>query len=489
MQNSKIKLNWLDNSRVVSHAIALERGVFLLLSSGEKKASAGCVLDPATASALAKEPGALVEEAKRRWPSEPRIQYRLIGDARQIAALSAALARSGLQAGTPAELALPTELHYFPAESRVRARKSGAQAPTVAQTAAPARAPGKTRVLVIDDSDTICKLLSRIVAEDPELECVGTVSRPSQAQAAVAQLKPDVITMDIHMPEMDGVALLKQLLPLHQIPVVMISSLNREEGGAVLDALDAGAVDYIQKPTLDRLAETAPMIREKIKMARGARVNHGSARRRPNATVLSQFRSQIDQSQLILIGSSTGGTEALRQVLTALPDGVPPILIVQHIPPVFSAAFAERMNQLCKFKVREAQDGDRVTPDLCLIAPGGKQMKVKRHADGDLRVVIEDSPPVNRHKPSVDYLFSSVAELKPRKMIGAILTGMGADGAKGLLELKKLGAHTIAQDEATSVVFGMPREAIKLGAADEVLPLDKIAERILVAAKKKSAAA
>jgi two-component system chemotaxis response regulator CheB len=495
MQARQVSLRFLDAAQGESHVIALNEGALLVVSAPSPAAAAGgdsfaVSLTRAGLRDLAARPQAVLDEAKRRWPKGGMAGFRLIGEADAYAPLEPALARTGLVAGKCAPLSTPVELHYFPREARVRARKTGdgtastpvPSAPAATSATVPAR---KTRVLVVDDSETICKLLARVISDDPEFECVGTVTRPTLADAEIQRTRPDVITMDIHMPELDGVALLKRVLPKYRIPVIMISSLNREEGGAVLDALDAGAVDYIQKPTMDRLVETSDLIREKIRMARGARVAMPASAHASRPAVSA---GPNDSSFLIVIGSSTGGTEALKQVLTMLPEHIPPILIVQHIPPVFSAAFADRMNQLCRFNVREARDGDDVVPDQVLIAPGGKQMKVKA-APAGMRIVIEDSAPVNRHKPSVDCLFDSVADLKPKKLVGAILTGMGADGAKGLLRLKGLGAHTIAQDEATCVVFGMPREAIRLGAAQEILPIDKIAERLLHATRKKERAA
>lgn len=339
--------------------------------------------------------------------------------------------------------------------------------------------PRRTRVLIVDDSAPVRKLLTAVLSEDPELEVVGAIELPRMAEEAIERLKPDVMTLDIYMPEMNGVELLKRTLAKRVLPTVMISSLSLEEGGLVLDALEAGAVDYVQKPSMSELAIIAPIIREKIRNAAKAKVIRGGApRRAPGSTqsasgVLSFDR--IDSTSLIAIGASTGGTEALKWVLTSWPQKTPPILIVQHIPAVFSKAFADRMNQLCAMEVREAVDGDVVEPSVCLIAPGGKQMKVRQTRDG-LRVVIDDSSPVNRHKPSVDVLFDSLAETTGLKISAGILTGMGADGARGLLKLRQAGARTLAQDEATSVVYGMPREAAKIGGAEEIVPISAVAE-------------
>lgn len=344
----------------------------------------------------------------------------------------------------------------------------------------------KVRVLIVDDSDPVRKLLESVLSADEQIEVVASLGRPSLVEEAVARLKPDVVTLDIHMPEMNGVELLKALLQKRATPAVMISSLSMEEGGFVLDALEAGAVDYVQKPSMKELDVVAPVIREKVKSAAKSKVL------RPSRPIASEPRrlmpTNFAPNALIAIGASTGGTEALKRILSSMPEAVPPILIVQHIPPVFSKAFADRMNQVCAFEVREARDGDEAHPSLALIAPGGAQMKA-RATGGTLRVTIDDSPPVNRHKPSVDVLFDSVAQLKGFHVAAGILTGMGADGAKGLLRLRQAGARTLAQDEATSVVYGMPREAAKIGAAETIAPLDEIAGLLLARCQRKSGAA
>jgi len=331
----------------------------------------------------------------------------------------------------------------------------------------------KSRVLIVDDSKTIRQLLSEIIAQDPELQVVGEAENPLEVDALIQKLKPDVITLDIHMPQMDGVTLLKSIFPKYRLPVVMISSISREEGPAVLNALEAGAVDYIQKPQGGRFSESAQLVRDRIKTA--ARANTKTVSK--NLRKLTA-QGQIDQQTLILLGASTGGTEALRVVLEQLPDQIPPILIVQHIPPVFSAAFAQRLNSLCKFEVREAKDGDVVKPNTVYVAPGGQQMGVRKSGD-HLAIVITDDAPVNRHKPSVDYMFKSVREAGCKSIVAGILTGMGADGARELKFLRDGGAKTFAQDETTSVVYGMPREAHKLGGAQLVVPLEDVAKTVL----------
>jgi len=343
----------------------------------------------------------------------------------------------------------------------------------------------KSRVLIIDDSKTIRNLLTKIMSEDPQLEVVGSADRPSAALPLIQKLKPDVITLDLEMPEVDGVTFLKQYLPVHPIPTVMITAIGLEEGNRVLQALEAGAVDYIQKPSAAELTEMAPVLVEKIRSAATAKVSShrsgpvGVAGAPPRKPPSRPLNGALDASCLIAIGSSTGGTEALRKVLTELPPQIPPIVITQHIPAVFSKAFADRMNSLCPFQVVEAAHGMEVLPGNVYIAPGGKQMQIRKRTDGRTFVVIDDSPPVNRHKPSVDYLFDSVLEACGGRCIGVILTGMGGDGAQGLLKLKNAGARTIAQDEASCAVFGMPREAIRLGAASEILALGEISSKLI----------
>jgi two-component system chemotaxis response regulator CheB len=254
----------------------------------------------------------------------------------------------------------------------------------------------------------------------------------------------------------------------------MVTSISLEEGPRVLQALEAGAVDYMQKPTADELAELSPVLIEKVKAAATAKVKVGKA-----TVQVSKSKGRMDPSCLVAIGSSTGGIEALRTLLTSLPEVIPPIVITQHIPAMFSKAFADRMNSLCPFSVVEATHGMDVLPGTVYIAPGGKQMQVWRRSDQALQIVVDDAPPVNRHKPSVDHLFDSVVKACGGKCVGVILTGMGADGAAGLLKLRNAGARTIAQDEASCAVFGMPKEAIRLNAAQEILPIGEIAQKLI----------
>lgn len=383
------------------------------------------------------------------------------------------------------------EIRYSSQDQKLLVTAAGLEiAPAPEAPAQPVPAPvsrpprtGKIRVLVVDDSSTIRKILEKILRSDPEIEVVASVGLPSEAEAAIQKFRPDVITLDIHMPEMNGVELLKRYMPKFPIPTVMISSISMEEGPLVLNALEAGAVDYVQKPGANEIATVSPIIIGKVKMAAGARLLVPQERPRVRAT---NSAGPVDFKRMIVIGSSTGGTEAIKEVFVRLPDQIPPILVVQHIPSVFSKALAERLNSLCPFSIVEGKEGETVEPNKIIIAPGGKQMRIKKSGPGFV-IGIDDAEPVNRHKPSVDYLFDSVAKLCGPEVVGVILTGMGSDGAKGLLELKKKGCVTIAQDEASCVVYGMPQAAFKLGATQKMVPLLEIPEFLMreVSAKKK----
>lgn len=344
----------------------------------------------------------------------------------------------------------------------------------------------KIRVLVIDDSKTIRDILSKVFTSE-KIEVVGTAASAEEAEPLLTSLKPDVITLDVHMPGMDGVTFLSKYLPKHPIPTIMISSISMQESGEILKALELGAVDYIQKPSLQEVSTQAEYMREKIIVASTIRVQKKNQTIKRN-TLATSFSPNHKFDKIVAIGSSTGGTEALKEVLLGLPSWIPPIVIVQHIPPIFSAAFAKRLNELCDFEVKEAADGDVLKAGRVLIAPGGLQMELQADGQGGYKVRVFDGEKVNRHKPSVDVLFDSVAKLVGKLAVGVILTGMGNDGAAGLLRMRKSGASTIGQDEASSVVYGMPRAAFELGAVMEVCPLSKIAEAMMKNLGKEKAA-
>jgi len=333
----------------------------------------------------------------------------------------------------------------------------------------------KVRVLVIDDSKTIKELLRKILT-GPDLEVVATAGDAIEAEKLIKELKPDVITLDIHMPGMDGVSFLEKFLPLFPIPTVMISSINMNESGLVLRALELGAVDYIQKPTLAELKTQAEYIREKVVTASSIKVITRKVKSHPSAIPVGKIIKRTDK--IVALGASTGGTEALKEVLLRLPANIPPILIVQHIPPIFSEAFAKRLNEICPFEVIEGKDGDEILPGRVIVAPGGKHMEIR--IEKDIKTVkIHVGERVNRHIPSVDVLFNSVAKELGGNALGVILTGMGNDGASGLLKMKQAGAYTIGQDEKSSVVFGMPKAAQEINAVTKVLSLENIADEII----------
>lgn len=336
----------------------------------------------------------------------------------------------------------------------------------------------RIRVLAVDDSALMRNMLSAVINQHPDMEMVATAPDPLIARELIKKLNPDVLTLDIDMPRMDGLEFLSRLMRLRPMPVIMISSLTQRGSSATLAALEHGAVDFLAKPEnhiASDLQLWGAQLAEKIRIAAKAKINrHGSA----PATKLAQSNIKADQSSLIAIGSSTGGTEALRRVLEPMPLNCPGIVIAQHMPAGFTRSFAQRMDSLCQISVREAQDGDALQAGCALIAPGDLHMSVVRRGKG-YEVQLSDAAPVNRHRPSVDVLFASVAQQAGKHASAAILTGMGSDGARGLLTLRQAGAYTLAQSEATCVVFGMPREAIALGAACDVVDLDHISQRLL----------
>jgi two-component system chemotaxis response regulator CheB len=330
----------------------------------------------------------------------------------------------------------------------------------------------------VDDSAIVRKILAESLAGEPDIEVVGTAPDPYLARDRILTLHPDVLTLDIEMPRMDGLTFLQKLMIHHPMPVVVISSLAQPACHAAVRALELGAVEVLAKPGGPySVGELRESLAAKLRAAAGARL--GGARD-PAGVAPASFPQGAVRG-LIAIGASTGGTEAITAVLSRLPRNSPPVAVVQHIPPGFSRAFAERLNENCELEVREAADGDTLAPGRALIAPGDLHMVLRRNAAGYL-VNVKGGPRVCYQRPSVDVLFSSAAEAAGAEAAGVLLTGMGADGAQGLLKMRRAGACTIAQDEATSVVFGMPREAIRLGAAEHVLPLGAIAGALAGAA-------
>ncbi len=336
----------------------------------------------------------------------------------------------------------------------------------------------KIRVLIVDDSAIVRKIFSEELSKYPDIEVVGTAPDPFVARDKIVNLKPDVITLDIEMPRMDGLTFLRKLMKFYPLPAIVVSSLTPKGGKLTLEAMDIGAVDVIGKPgAAYSVGDMSAQLADKIRAA--ARVK--MVRKDPDTeTLKSEPIASLAQTtnKVVAIGASTGGTEALKVVLTQMPANSPGMVIVQHMPANFTTAFAERLNGLCKVTVREARDNDSVTPGTALLAPGNYHMLLRR-SGARYYVEVKTGPMVHHQRPAVDILFKSTAKYAGANAIGVILTGMGADGAAGLLEMKNMGADTIAQDEKTCVVFGMPKEAIKMGAVDKIVPLHQIAAEII----------
>jgi len=339
--------------------------------------------------------------------------------------------------------------------------------------------PKRIRALVVDDSSVVRHAISDALKRDPQIEVVGTAADPYDARDKILSLNPDVLTLDIEMPRMDGLTFLRILQQHRPLPVVIVSSLTPAGSRAALDAMEAGAVDVIAKPTSAwGIGDLGAQLCQRVKGAAVASLHRQVAR----VTTLQPPRlapsARFNPRQIILLGASTGGTEALKFLLTRLPDGLPGICIVQHIPPVFSRTFAERLNEACAFEVREAASGDEIRPGLALVAPGDYHMMIIWD-NSRYRVVLNQGPAEHYTRPAVDMLFNSAATCAGRHTVAGLLTGMGSDGATGMKKLQVAGATTFAQNEATCVVYGMPRAAVELGAADEVLPLDEIPDALV----------
>lgn len=344
----------------------------------------------------------------------------------------------------------------------------------------------KIRVLVVDDSSTFRLLLTRVLSQDPGIEVVGSAPDPYVAREKIVELRPDVITLDIEMPRMDGVTFLGKLTRHYPVRAVVISSLSVQGSEAALRALEAGAIDVMAKPSIEGpegIRILATELVERVKTAAQAKVGMSAAAAQPAPGTPQTWKpAQLTlpggYDRLVAIASSTGGTEALKRVLPLLPADVPPILLVQHMPPVFTRTYAEALQKLCRFEIREARDGDRIAPGLALMAPGDWHMEVEGPRNA-LRVRLHQAPHRHGVRPAADFLMSSVARCFGRDSIGLVLTGMGKDGAEGLLEMKKAGSFNLAQDEASCVVFGMPKVAIDKGAIERVVPLDQMARVLL----------
>lgn len=368
----------------------------------------------------------------------------------------------------------------------------------------------KVKVLIVDDSALVRQMLEEMLNSDPFIEVVGVAEDPYDARAKVKSLHPDVLTLDVEMPKMDGITFLKNLMRLHPLPVVMVSTLTEKGADVTFEALDLGAVDFVTKPKVDlenTFEDYALEIRRKVKIA--AKVSREQLERhykryeeniahKPQILNKYKLSKPVPEKQtvdavvptsakparhgktepIIALGASTGGTEAIKEVLMRLPSDTPAIVITQHIPAAFSLPFAQRMNSVSEMMVMQAEDGQKIERGHVYIAPGDRHLLVEK-SGAHYICRLNDGPPVNRHKPSVDVMFRTVVQNVGANSVGVLLTGMGADGAQGMKELREIGVHTVAQDEQTSVVWGMPGEAAKMGAAEEVLALEKIPERIL----------
>ncbi|MFM9884006.1 MAG: chemotaxis response regulator protein-glutamate methylesterase [Burkholderiales bacterium] len=336
------------------------------------------------------------------------------------------------------------------------------------------------RVFIIDDSALIRAVLTQIVNTQSDMRVVGTAGDPLQAREKMRDIEIDVVTLDVEMPGMDGIEFLEKLMRLRPIPVLMVSSLTERGADVTMRALELGAIDFVTKPKSainEGMREAAAEISGKIRIAAKAKVRKRDAGAAVAGPIL-RWNKQIGTEKLIAIGSSTGGTEAVREILMQLPANSPAVVITQHMPPGFTESFAKRLDGLCKIRVQEARHGERIMPGRAYIAPGGNHLAVAR-SGATFNTVLSSDAPVNRFRPSVEVLFRSVARAAGANAAGVMLTGMGKDGATAMLEMRQAGSFNIAQDEATCVVFGMPKEAIAVGAVHEILPLGQIARRVL----------
>lgn len=345
----------------------------------------------------------------------------------------------------------------------------------------------KTRVLVVDDSALMRGLLTEMINSAPDMQVVGAAPDAPSAREMIKVLNPDVLTLDVQMPKMDGLEFLERLMRLRPMPVVMVSAYTEAGSNSTLKALELGAVDFIGKPRADgmkSMEDYAEELVDKIRAAKGARLRRQSIPRSPlTATALpaaspAPLARVATSGKIIFVGASTGGTEALKEFLMGIPADCPPILIVQHMPEAFTASFARRLDGLCAPRILESQGNEKVEGGTVYIAPGHSHLQIRRSASGYV-TELQATPPVNRHRPSVDVLFDSAASLVGRQAVGVILTGMGKDGAQGLLRMRQAGARTFGQDEASCVVYGMPREAFVVGAVEEQCSLDDMAKRVL----------
>ncbi len=337
------------------------------------------------------------------------------------------------------------------------------------------------KVLIVDDSAIVRKIFTEELSRERGIQIVGTAPDPYVARDKILRLKPDVVTLDIEMPRMDGITFLKKLMKYYPLPVIIVSSLTRNGGKLALEAIESGAVEVLSKPgTAYSVGDMKQQLADKIRAAARARVSQREKETPVEEAPVKLTTRALKETtnKVIAIGASTGGTEALKKVLTRLPATIPGVLVVQHMPPNFTTAFAERLNNICNITVKEAENGDSVLPGRALIAPGNYHMLLRR-SGARYYVSVKTGPMVCHQRPSVNVLFSSSAQYAGANAIGVIMTGMGSDGAQGMLEMRQAGARTIGQDEASCVVYGMPKEAAKAGAVEKVAPLDRIAQEVI----------
>ncbi len=340
------------------------------------------------------------------------------------------------------------------------------------------------RLLIVDDSALVCEILRERLSRERGIEVVGTASDAYGARDKIVQLRPDVMTLDVEMPHMNGVEFLRRLMPQYPIPVIMVSSLTKKGTQTAIESLEAGAVDFVTKPSADLGYGLENMLMElctKIKIASTSNVSHWKQKRvqlKPETQKIPAAAFKNAEEKVIAIGASTGGIEAITKIVSSFPADTPGVVIVQHMPPIFTTMFADRLNSKCDMLVKEAEKGDIIKPGLILVAPGDKHLRVEKSASG-YRLRISDDEKVCGHRPSVEVMMQSMAKHVGPNAVGIMLSGMGSDGADGMLAMRRAGARTMAQDEATSIVFGMPKEAFERGGAERLLPLQKIAAEVI----------
>jgi two-component system chemotaxis response regulator CheB len=400
-------------------------------------------------------------------------ELRIAGGAHSINLLLEALKSLGISVARKAVRDNFFEIRYRSEHSHLEISIDDISENSKAALASSAGAK-KIKVLIVDDSASVTLLLKKVIETDANMKVIGTCALPSMVEEKIEALRPDVITMDIKMPEMDGPTLVKLIYPKYRIPIVMISSISREEGGQVLESLENGAVDYIQKPSLRPIAELAEIILPRLKAAAASKTSEHIKTKFSAPTKLS---THWNPNFVIAIGSSTGGVEALKRLLISFPPNIPPTVIAHHIPAVFSETLANRLNSCVEFSVSEARNGDILKPNHVFIAPGGQDLKIISRGSDLICQILEKDPNYHYH-PSIDLLFDSVARQCGNRAIGILLTGMGRDGADGMVKLKNSGSWNIAQDESSSVVYGMPKAAFEMGGTHLVLHLDEIAKHI-----------